>query len=105
MAGARLLSEEREEIALGIARGRSLAGAARTPRRPVSTVARAIAGNGVIGASSVRPSGTCYAPSCVPAQGASCRIRWCAGSEGQAVLAVVALAPADRKRATPRTSR
>lgn len=46
MAGARLLLEEREEIALGIARGRSLAGAARTPRRPVSTVARAIAGNG-----------------------------------------------------------
>jgi IS30 family transposase len=40
MPGARLSLEEREEIALGIASGRSLTGIARGVGRPVSTVAR-----------------------------------------------------------------
>ena len=44
--GARLSLEEREEIALGIASGRSLTGIARRVGRPVSTVAREVACNG-----------------------------------------------------------
>jgi transposase, IS30 family len=46
MPGARLSLEEREEIALGIASGRSLTGIARGVGRPVSTVAREVARNG-----------------------------------------------------------
>ena len=46
MSGARLSLEEREEIALGIASGRSLTGIARGVSRPVSTVAREVARNG-----------------------------------------------------------
>ena len=46
MPGARLSFEEREEIALGIASGRSLTGIARGVGRPVSTVAREVARNG-----------------------------------------------------------
>jgi IS30 family transposase len=46
MPGARLSLEEREEIALGIASGRSLTGVARSLGRPGSTVAREVEGNG-----------------------------------------------------------
>ncbi len=46
MPGVRLSLEEREEIALGIASGRSLTGIARGVGRPVSTVAREVARNG-----------------------------------------------------------
>ena len=46
MPGARLSFEEREEIALGIASGRSLTGIARGVGRPVSTVSREVARNG-----------------------------------------------------------
>jgi IS30 family transposase len=46
MPGARLSLEEREEIALGIASGRSLTGVARGLGGPVSTVAREVAPNG-----------------------------------------------------------
>ena len=46
MPGVRLSLEEREEIALGIASGRSLTGIARGVGRPVSTVSREVARNG-----------------------------------------------------------
>ena len=46
MLGVRLSLEEREEIALGIASGRSLSEIARGVGRPVSTVSREVARNG-----------------------------------------------------------
>jgi IS30 family transposase len=46
MPGVPLSLEEREDIALGIASGRSLTGIARGVGRPVSTVAREVARSG-----------------------------------------------------------
>ncbi len=46
MLGVRLSLEERDEIELGVASGRSLTGIARGVGRPVSTVAREVTPNG-----------------------------------------------------------
>ena len=101
MPGARLSLEEREEIALGIASGRSLTGIARGGRS--SGLDRGAGGRAERWSPPLpgRGRGACDTPAGVPPEGASSRGRSGARAGGRAASAVAALAAADRDPAAP----